>query len=73
MGKKFIVHTYGLFLLQVVIPRQDLKAANLSASQTNKGEKYIQMISIDNHEFWFMGFVHYDNVVKYLQEAVIRS
>lgn len=32
-------------------------------------EKYIQVVSIDNHEFWFMGFVSYDAAIKNLQEA----
>ncbi|WVZ99501.1 hypothetical protein U9M48_044784, partial [Paspalum notatum var. saurae] len=33
-------------------------------------ERYIQVVSVDNHEFWFMGFVNYDSTVKNLQEAV---
>ncbi|KAK4797348.1 hypothetical protein SAY86_029674 [Trapa natans] len=58
---------------KVVIPRHHLKAANPSTSRVKQGEKYIQVISIDNHEFWFMGFVHYDSAVKNLQEAVPGS
>ncbi|KAL2892882.1 GEM-like protein 1 [Bienertia sinuspersici] len=52
---------------KVVIPLHQLKAVNPSTSKLNSAEKYIQIISIDNHEFWFMGFVYYDNAVKYLQ------
>ncbi|KAK2659867.1 hypothetical protein Ddye_006400 [Dipteronia dyeriana] len=55
---------------KVVIPLPQLRAANPSTSKVNTAEKYIQVISIDNHEFWFMGFVHYDNAVKNLQEAL---
>ena len=36
----------------------------------NSAEKYVQIISIDNHEFWFMGFVNYDSAVKNLQGAL---
>lgn len=55
---------------KVVIPIYQLKAVNPSASKVNKAEKYIQVISVDNHEFWFMGFVNYDNAVKHLQGAL---
>lgn len=58
---------------KVVIPIYQLKAVNPSTSKVNKAEKYIQVISIDNHEFWFMGFVNYDNAVKSLQGASLQS
>ncbi|KAF8023355.1 hypothetical protein BT93_F0760 [Corymbia citriodora subsp. variegata] len=43
---------------KVVIQRHRLKAAVPSTSTVKPAEKYIQVISIDNHEFWFMGFLH---------------
>ncbi|KAI4337630.1 hypothetical protein L6164_016019 [Bauhinia variegata] len=52
---------------KVVIPLHQLRAVNPSASRTNPSEKFIQIISVDNHEFWFMGFVHYDGAVKNIQ------
>ncbi|CAL0327351.1 unnamed protein product [Lupinus luteus] len=55
---------------KVVIPLHHLSAVNPSTSKSNPSEKYIQIISVDNHEFWFMGFVHYDNAVKSIQEAL---
>ncbi|KAF8406074.1 hypothetical protein HHK36_008154 [Tetracentron sinense] len=55
---------------KVVIPLHQLKAVNPSTSKVNPAEKYIQVISSDNHEFWFMGFVNYDSAVKSLQEVV---
>ncbi|TXG52706.1 hypothetical protein EZV62_021875 [Acer yangbiense] len=58
------------FKAEVVIPLPQLRAVNPSTSKVNTAEKYIQVISIDNHEFWFMGFVHYDSAVKNLQEAL---
>ncbi|XP_022773105.1 GEM-like protein 1 [Durio zibethinus] len=57
-------------LYKVVIPLHQLRAVNPSASKANPAEKYIQIISVDNHEFWFMGFVHYDSAVKNLQQAL---
>ncbi|KAL8225479.1 hypothetical protein R6Q57_018036 [Mikania cordata] len=55
---------------KVVIPLHQLKAVNASKSKANPAEKYIQIISVDNHEFWFMGFVSYDSAVKNLQGAL---
>ncbi|KAE8656258.1 GEM-like protein 1 [Hibiscus syriacus] len=55
---------------KVVIPLHQLRAVNPSASKANPAEKYVQIMSVDNHEFWFMGFVHYDSAVKNLQGAL---
>ncbi|XP_020104887.1 GEM-like protein 1 [Ananas comosus] len=55
---------------KVLLPLQQLRSVNPSTSQANPAEKYIQVVSIDNHEFWFMGFVNYDSAVKSLKEAV---
>ncbi|KAL3524873.1 hypothetical protein ACH5RR_013245 [Cinchona calisaya] len=52
---------------KMVIPLHQLKAVNPSSSRNNPSEKYIQVISVDNHEFWFMGFLNYDGAVKCLQ------
>lgn len=55
---------------KVVIPLHQLRQINPSTSKVNPAEKYIQVISVDNHEFWFMGFVSYDGAIKNLQEAL---
>jgi hypothetical protein len=60
----------SLVLKQVVIPLHQLRTVNPSTSKVKPGEKYIQVISVDNHEFWFMGFVNYDSAVKNLQGAL---
>jgi GRAM domain len=61
------------FNKQVVIPLDQLRAANPSGSKMNAAERYIQVISLDEHEFWFMGFLYYDGAVKSLEEAVITA
>ncbi|KAI8550297.1 hypothetical protein RHMOL_Rhmol06G0094100 [Rhododendron molle] len=55
---------------KVVIPLHQLKAVNPSTSKVNPSEKYIQIISVDNHEFWFLGFVNYDSAVKKLKSVL---
>lgn len=57
----------------MVIPLDQLRAANPSGSKVNAAEKYIQVISLDEHEFWFMGFLYFDSAVKSLEEAVITA
>ncbi|MBA0772184.1 hypothetical protein Gotri_007603 [Gossypium trilobum] len=54
----------------VVIPLHQLKSVNPSTSRVNHSEKYIQVISLDSHEFWFMGFLYYDAAVKCLQDVL---
>ncbi|KAJ7530826.1 hypothetical protein O6H91_14G020800 [Diphasiastrum complanatum] len=55
----------------VVIPLEYLKAVNSSANIEKPAEKYIQIVTVDNHEFWFMGFVNYEKGLKVLQEAAL--
>ncbi|KAK8931292.1 GEM-like protein 1 [Platanthera zijinensis] len=55
---------------KIVIPLDQVRAAMSTGSHANSAEKYIQIVSADNHEFWFMGFVSYENAAKNLEEAV---
>ncbi|KAG2635535.1 GLABRA2 expression modulator-like [Panicum virgatum] len=55
---------------KVAIPLHRLRAASASASKLNPAEKFIELVSVDRHEFWFMGFVNYDGAVAHLQEAL---
>ncbi|XP_066394466.1 GLABRA2 expression modulator-like isoform X1 [Miscanthus floridulus] len=55
---------------KVAIPLHRLRAASPSANKLKPAEKFIQLVSVDSHEFWFMGFVNYDSAVAHLQEAL---
>jgi hypothetical protein len=55
---------------QVAIPLHRLRAATPSASNLKPAEKFIQLVSVENHEFWLMGFVNYNSAVMHLQEAL---
>ncbi|KAI9107134.1 hypothetical protein K1719_022662 [Acacia pycnantha] len=55
---------------KVVIPLHQLKAVNPSTSKLKPSEKYIQLISVDNYEFWFMGFLQYDGAVNNILGAL---
>ncbi|KAK4799209.1 hypothetical protein SAY86_024574 [Trapa natans] len=58
---------------KVVVPLDQLGAVSPSANRTNPSEKYIQIIAMDGHEFWFMGFISYDKALKNIKEAFQRS
>lgn len=57
---------------RVVIPVGRLRSVNLSENIYKPAEKFIEIQTVDNHEFWFMGFVNYQKALRYLQE-VVRS
>jgi len=54
---------------RVAIPLANLKAVNPSANKDNPAEKYIQITTIDRHDFWMMGFVKYDKALSSLHES----
>lgn len=31
-----------------------------------RSEKYIQIVSVDGHDFWFMGFVNFEKAIHHL-------
>ncbi|XP_058076820.1 GEM-like protein 1 [Magnolia sinica] len=55
---------------KVVIELEQLRSVNPSTNRSNPAEKYIQIVTADGHEFWFMGFVSYDKALKNLTEAL---
>lgn len=55
---------------KVVIQLDKLRAVNPSANAKNPTDKYIQVVTADGHEFWFMGFVSYDKALKTMTEAL---
>lgn len=55
---------------KVLLPLNQLRTVSPSASMWNRADRYIQISTVDNHEFWFMGFVSYDKALKNLSEAL---
>lgn len=58
---------------KIVVQLDQLRAVNPSANRLNPSEKYIQVVTRDGHEFWFMGFISYDKALKKLTEALQRA
>ncbi|KDP28375.1 hypothetical protein JCGZ_14146 [Jatropha curcas] len=58
---------------KVVVQLDKLRTVNPSSSRTDSSERYIQIVTTDGHEFWFMGFISYDKALNQLTEALQRS
>jgi len=57
---------------KVVVPLEKVKEVIPSFNENKPLEKYIQVVTQDGHDFWFMGFVNYDKGVKNMQEALLH-
>ncbi|KAL3679092.1 hypothetical protein R1sor_022048 [Riccia sorocarpa] len=55
---------------KVVVPLDRVRDVTPSVNESRPAEKYIQVNTLDNYEFWFMGFVNYDKGVLNMQTAV---
>ncbi|EXB84495.1 hypothetical protein L484_015826 [Morus notabilis] len=58
---------------KVVIQLEQLRTVNPCANRWNPSDKYIHVVTRDGHEFWFMGFISYDNALKNLLAAIQPS
>lgn len=58
------------FLEQVMIPLAKISMVNPVIMKENPPEKYIQIVTVDGHEFWFMGFVNFEKALSHLLDSV---
>lgn len=58
---------------KVSIPIQKIKRAIQSENMKDPSRKYIDIITEDDFEFWFMGFLNHQKTLNYLQLAVSRT
>ncbi|KAK4780033.1 hypothetical protein SAY87_016139 [Trapa incisa] len=55
---------------KVSIPLVNVAAVNPLVMKENPPEKYIQIVTTDGHDFWFMGFVSFEKASHHLLESV---
>jgi len=55
---------------KVIIPLGKIATVEPVTMKENPPEKYVHIVTVDSHDFWFMGFVSYDKAVHNLVEAV---
>jgi hypothetical protein len=70
MGTKLSILCLHLWTWQVIVPLEKVREVLSVPNAKKPTEKYIQVVTKDGHEFWYMGFVNYDKGLKNMQEAV---
>lgn len=55
---------------KVMIPLGKISSVNPVIMKENPPENYIQIVTVDGHEFWFMGFVSFEKAVQNLLNDV---
>uniref|UniRef100_A0A803N9P3 GRAM domain-containing protein n=2 Tax=Chenopodium quinoa TaxID=63459 RepID=A0A803N9P3_CHEQI len=55
---------------KVMVMLDQVLAVNPSSNPNKPAEKYIEILTKDGHEFWFMGFISYDQALKNLYKAL---
>ncbi|KAL2323966.1 hypothetical protein Fmac_023024 [Flemingia macrophylla] len=58
---------------KVVIPLKKIKCVNQSKNVLKPTQKYIEIVTVDNFDFWFMGVFKYQKTFKYLEQAVSQA
>ncbi|CAA2952928.1 Hypothetical predicted protein [Olea europaea subsp. europaea] len=65
-GKQFKIH------YKVTIPLGKIKRANESENAKKPRQKYVQIVTEDRFEFWFMGFLNHQKAIKNLQRQPLK-
>lgn len=55
---------------KVMLPLGKIGTINPVNMREDPKEKYLQIVTIDGHDFWFMGFVNYDKASRHLSESL---
>ncbi|XP_008445893.1 GEM-like protein 4 [Cucumis melo] len=60
----------GKVFYKVMIPVNKVKRVNQRNNENNPAKKYIQVVTVDDFDFWFMGFLNYEKTFKFIQKGV---
>ncbi|KAK7348952.1 hypothetical protein VNO80_23747 [Phaseolus coccineus] len=58
---------------KVSIPLKRIKFMKPSINVEKPTEKYLEIFTEDNFEFWFMGFLKYQKTITYLEQAISQA
>ncbi|KAK7407719.1 hypothetical protein VNO78_09755 [Psophocarpus tetragonolobus] len=58
---------------KVSIPLKRIKYVNQSRNLEKPTQKYMEIVTEDNFEFWFMGFLKYQKTFNYLEQAISQA
>ncbi|XP_059592572.1 GEM-like protein 4 [Vitis vinifera] len=57
----------------VSIPLRKIKRVDQSENMKNPSQKYMGVVTADDFEFWFMGFLNYQKAFNCLQKALMSQ
>lgn len=57
------------FHYKIVIPLRKIERLNQNENVKKPSQKYLQIVTTDDFEFWFMGFRYYNKTFKCLQQV----
>ncbi|XP_038893009.1 GEM-like protein 4 [Benincasa hispida] len=63
----------GRLFYKVMIPVKKVGRVNQRNNVSNPSKKYIQVVTVDGFDFWFMGFLNYEKAFKFLQKGVFSE
>ncbi|PKI63293.1 hypothetical protein CRG98_016284 [Punica granatum] len=55
---------------KVLIPTRKIRSANESENVNKPEQKYIEIVTEDGYDFWFMGFLRYEKAFRNLEKAI---
>lgn len=55
---------------KVMVPLGQIGAVNPVVMRETQSERYIQIVTFDGHDFWFMGFVNYEKATRHLTDSI---
>lgn len=58
---------------KVAIPLKNIKCVNESQNVAKPTQKYINIVTVDNFDFWLMGVFKYHKTFKYLEQAISQA
>ncbi|KAE8698498.1 GEM-like protein 4 [Hibiscus syriacus] len=57
---------------KVMIPLEKIKGVNESENMKKPSQKYMEIVTVDDFEFWFMGFFNHQKALKFLQQVMYQ-
>ncbi|GLT87138.1 hypothetical protein SLE2022_052370 [Rubroshorea leprosula] len=55
---------------KVIIPIVKIKRVNQSENIEKSSQKYMEIVTVDDFDFWFMGFLNYQKAFNCIQQAI---
>ncbi|KAI4328574.1 hypothetical protein L6164_020914 [Bauhinia variegata] len=61
------------FNYKVLIPLDKIKCVNQSENVKKPSQKYINIVTVDDFDFWLMGFLNHQKALRFLQRAISQA